>query len=93
MMMAMALHVSSEVPPPTGWERRGARLWRRFEFPDFAAAFAFMTRVAALAEEMNHHPDWSNSYNILEIELTSHDEGALTERDVELAERISAALP
>ncbi|NLA37686.1 MAG: 4a-hydroxytetrahydrobiopterin dehydratase [Actinobacteria bacterium] len=80
----------NDVQTPGGWDRIGERLRRRFEFPDFATAFAFMTKVAALAEELDHHPDWSNSYNVVEIELTSHDAGRLTDRDVEFAERINA---
>ncbi|MEZ5374287.1 MAG: 4a-hydroxytetrahydrobiopterin dehydratase [Microthrixaceae bacterium] len=71
-----------------GWELREGALFRRYEFDDFAEAFAFMTRVAPLAEEANHHPDWSNSYNTVTIELISHDVGTLTERDTRLAKAI-----
>lgn len=63
-------------------------LTRRFEFADFVAAFAFMTKVALLAEKADHHPDWSNSYNKVTVSLTSHDAGGLTERDVALARQI-----
>lgn len=76
-----------------GWERRGERLRREFLFRDFAAAFAFMTRVAALAEQRDHHPDWSNAWNRVVIELTSHDAGGLTRRDFELAAAIDALAP
>ena len=61
---------------------------REFIFGDFQAAFAFMTRVAAAAEELNHHPDWRNSYNRVEIELTTHDLGGLSGLDVEIARRV-----
>jgi 4a-hydroxytetrahydrobiopterin dehydratase len=62
-------------------------------FADFAAAFAFMTRVAQIAEEEGHHPDWSNSWNVVEISLRSHDAGGvITERDVRLAQRINEVL-
>ena len=63
---------------------------RTLNFPDFAHAFGFMTRVALAAEEMNHHPDWFNSYGKLEITLSSHDKGGLTARDVKLARKINA---
>ncbi len=61
---------------------------RRFAFNDFAAAFAFMTEVARLAEQHDHHPEWSNIYNKVEIILTTHDAGGLSARDVRLAKAI-----
>ncbi|ORY89681.1 transcriptional coactivator/pterin dehydratase [Leucosporidium creatinivorum] len=66
------------------------RLHRSFEFKDFSQAWAFMSRCALAAEKLNHHPEWSNVWNKVEIELTTHDrDGALTGLDVKLAERIS----
>lgn len=62
---------------------------RDFEFVDFRAAFAFMARVSEQAEDLNHHPDWSNSYNKVQILLTTHSKGGLTELDTELAHRIN----
>jgi 4a-hydroxytetrahydrobiopterin dehydratase len=59
-----------------------------FVFPDFSAAFAFMTRVALLAEKMDHHPEWSNVYNRVAIALTTHDAGGLSARDVAMAKAI-----
>ena len=59
---------------------------RTFSFKDFNAAFGFMTRVALLAERMNHHPEWRNVWNRVEVTLSTHDAGGLTERDLKLAE-------
>ena len=70
------------------WKRSEARIARQFVFADFIAAFGFMSSVALLAERANHHPEWSNVYNRVSIELTTHDAGGLTERDFELATAI-----
>jgi 4a-hydroxytetrahydrobiopterin dehydratase len=59
---------------------------RTFTFKDFNAAFGFMTRVALAAERMNHHPEWFNVWNRVEVTLSTHDAGGLTERDLKLAE-------
>ena len=74
------------------WVETDGALYRKFSFNDFAEAFAFMTRVAAIAEEQNHHPDWSNSWNTVEISLRSHDKGAITQRDHQLAKAIDEIL-
>ena len=65
---------------------------RRFTFADFNEAFAFMTRVALLAEKADHHPEWSNVWNRVEITLTTHDAGGLSGRDIEMAETIEGLL-
>ncbi len=75
---------------PEGWLLRDGALWREFIFVDFEAAFSFMAAVAAVAESLDHHPDWCNSWNKVTITLVSHDVGRATERDVELATRINA---
>ena len=75
---------------PEGWLLRDGTLWREFTFVDFEAASAFMAAVAAVAESLDHHPDWCNSWNKVTISLVSHDVGRVTERDVELANRINA---
>ena len=74
-----------------GWRYDGeARAIRRsFVFADFSEAFAFMTRVALAAEKADHHPDWSNVWNRVEIALTTHDAGGVTDRDVALAATIN----
>ena len=58
---------------------------RRFAFADFNEAFAFMTRVALLAEKMDHHPEWSNVYNKVDVTLSTHDAGGVTEKDIAMA--------
>ncbi len=68
-------------------------MYRRFEFADFSAAFAFMTRVALAAEKMNHHPRWTNVYNRVDIWLNTHDAGnTVTDKDRKLAQKIDALL-
>jgi len=81
------------MPSGGAWEERDGALRRTLEFADFSEAFAFMTRVALLAESRNHHPDWSNSWNKVEITLTSHDAGAtVTDNDRDLAAAIDGLL-
>jgi 4a-hydroxytetrahydrobiopterin dehydratase len=63
---------------------------RSFKFKTFMEAFSFMTHVALLAEKMDHHPEWSNAYNKVDITLTTHDAGGVTARDIKLAEAIDA---
>ena len=72
------------------WTSDGEALSRKLKFKDFNKAFAFMTDVAAKADEMDHHPEWSNVYNQVAIRLTTHDAGGLTEKDVVLARHIDA---
>ena len=72
------------------WQVMDDRLKRQCQFNDFSEAFAFMTRVALLAETMQHHPNWSNVYNRVSIELTTHDLGGLSDLDVQLARSIDA---
>lgn len=67
---------------------RGGSMTRDFTFVDFNEAFGFMTRVALLAEQRNHHPEWSNVYNRVSITLTTHDAGGLSARDLDLAQLI-----
>ncbi|MFO0692220.1 MAG: 4a-hydroxytetrahydrobiopterin dehydratase [Polyangiales bacterium] len=73
------------LPGLEGWELRGDRIAKTFRFPDFVAAFGFMTRVAIVAEKRDHHPEWRNVYGTVEVELTTHDEGGITWLDVALA--------
>ncbi|MDQ4419030.1 4a-hydroxytetrahydrobiopterin dehydratase [Sphingobium sp. DEHP117] len=80
-----------EVPGWTLDATRGA-LYRQLRLKDFASAFALMTRIALAAEQADHHPEWSNVYNRLDIWLTTHDAGGVSERDFALARAINAML-
>lgn len=77
-----------------GWSLAEGRdaIRRAFRFRDFNEAWGFMARVALLAEAQDHHPEWSNTYNRVEIVLTTHDAGGLSERDLRLARAIDALL-
>jgi len=77
------------------WDYEDGRdaITRRFLFADFSEAFAFMTRVALIAEKMDHHPEWSNVWNRVDVTLTTHDAGGLSTRDVVMAEAIDALVP
>jgi 4a-hydroxytetrahydrobiopterin dehydratase len=80
-----------QVPPP-GWslDETGKALVRTVKFKDFNEAFAFLTRVALHAERVDHHPEFTSVWNRVDFRLTSHDSGGVTERDIRLAEAISA---
>ena len=68
-----------------GWQQAEDKIARVFRFPDFVTAFGWMSSVALVAESMNHHPEWRNVYGTVEVELTTHDAGGITELDFELA--------
>lgn len=74
------------------WALDQGKLYRRFVFDDFVAAFGFMSRVALLAEAMNHHPEWSNVWNRVEIHLTTHDAGGISDLDFQLAQKIDSLI-
>jgi 4a-hydroxytetrahydrobiopterin dehydratase len=75
-----------------GWERHGDKLRREFTFANFTEAFGFMASVALIAERLFHHPEWSNVWNRVTIEITNHDAGGLTELDFEFAEKVNSLL-
>lgn len=83
--------VSAAVQRLEGWTVVGGQLHRELRFGSFAEAFGFMTTVAIHAQAMDHHPDWSNAYTRVIVDLSTHDLGGISTRDVELAERIDAA--
>jgi 4a-hydroxytetrahydrobiopterin dehydratase len=71
------------------WTETDNKLYRKFKFKDFSEAFGFMTRVAIAAEKADHHPTWSNTYNTVEIWLSTHDAGNIvTEKDHQLSQAI-----
>jgi 4a-hydroxytetrahydrobiopterin dehydratase len=73
------------------WEKQNNKLYKKFMFKDFSAAFSFMTRVALIAEKINHHPTWTNTWSTVEIWLSTHDAGdIITEKDEEFAKLIDA---
>ena len=75
------------------WTENNDKLKKSFKFGNFIEAFSFMTKVAFLAEKMNHHPDWRNCYNVVDIELNTHDAGGkVTEKDHKLAAAIDKLL-
>jgi len=79
----------TEIPE---WNLKNKKLSRDLKFKDFKEAFAFLTKAAEIAEEMNHHPEWTNVYNRLTIDLTTHDAGGISSKDFLLAKRLNAIL-
>ncbi len=78
---------------PAGWVEENGALHREFRFADFSEAFGFMTRVALLADKADHHPNWSNVYNRVVIDLSTHDAGdVVTDLDIQLATKINGLL-
>ena len=72
------------------WKEENNKLYRKFTFKDFSEAFAFMTRVAMIAEKMNHHPEWKNVWNTVEMWLSTHDAGdVVTEKDRKLSQLVN----
>lgn len=80
--------INSKLESLEGWTYSGSALQTSFEFENFKEAFTLMARIAFEAEAQNHHPNWTNVYNHLEISLSTHDAGGVTERDFKLAESI-----
>ena len=84
--------VARELAGLSGWSVQTGKLHKQFTFQDFTRAFGFMAQVALIAQAMDHHPDWCNTYNRVIIELTTHDLGGISTLDVELARRVDLLL-
>lgn len=76
--------IQNRLQPFPQWELKENKLYRRLVFEDFIHAFGFMTQIAIVAETMNHHPEWANVYRTVDIYLTTHDAGGVSEKDFEL---------
>jgi 4a-hydroxytetrahydrobiopterin dehydratase len=85
--------IESRLAGLNGWEREGDAITKTFELADFVGSVEFIKRVVAPAEDMNHHPDLSVSWNQVGVSITTHAAGGLTENDFELAKRIDALSP
>lgn len=85
-----AAEITAAMPGVPEWTHKADGIERHYKFADFVEAFAFMTRVALLAEKADHHPEWSNVYNKVDIRLTTHDASGLSKRDFALAQAIDA---
>ena len=75
-----------------GWTYQDGKLHRTFKFADFVQAWEFMSRAALIAQSMDHHPDWSNVYSTVRVDLNTHDAGGVTRLDVELAQKMNGLL-
>lgn len=84
--------IQSRIKKLNNWQWRNGRLYKECQFPNFVKAFGFMSSVALLAESLNHHPNWSNAYNKVTIELFTHDVDGITDFDFVLAEKIDGLL-
>lgn len=86
MTMKMTVHeMEYALASVPHWTIKNGKLHRQFSFANFVDAFGFMTRIALVAERMNHHPEWRNVYRTVTIDLTTHDAGGITHKDIELA--------
>ena len=77
--------ISEKLPEVSGWSYEDGKLHREFKFANFVQAFGFMSQIALIAERMNHHPDWSNVYSTVVVDLNTHDVGGVSVLDFKLA--------
>ncbi|NJN49671.1 MAG: 4a-hydroxytetrahydrobiopterin dehydratase [Alkalinema sp. RL_2_19] len=79
--------ITQQLSQISGWEVKAGKLHRQFKFDDFVAAFGFMASMAIVSESMGHHPEWFNVYNQVTVDLTTHDAGGLTQKDLDWAKQ------
>jgi len=89
-MCLSQLDIKEELKNLPGWNLINEKLHKEFEFDSFNQAFGFMTRAAMEIEKMNHHPEWFNVYNRITVELTTHDAGGITKKDINLAKILNS---
>jgi 4a-hydroxytetrahydrobiopterin dehydratase len=91
--MSQKLGASTAIAQLSGWTAQAGRdaIVKTYKFADFNEALGFMSRVALVAEKMDHHPEWSNVYNRVEVTLTTHDAGGVTQKDIDLARFMDGA--
>ena len=82
--------INAQLAVVSGWTLENGKLHKQFQFDSFIEAFGFMSRVALVAESMNHHPEWFNVYNLVTIDLITHDAGGISTLDFELAKKADA---
>ena len=85
--------IAERLTTTPGWAHEGDALRRQFRFGNFVEAFGFMASVALIAERLDHHPEWSNVYNRVDVRLSTHDRGGVTALDFEFASRVNAIAP
>lgn len=85
--------LTSRLAALPGWSLQDGKLHQEFKFQDFGEAFGFMTRVALMAEAMDHHPEWFNVWNRVVVDLSTHDAGGITELDLRLADGMNRLAP
>lgn len=85
-----AKEISAALAGLDGWTKQDGKLHREYSFPDFVHAFGFMAASAVAIEAMNHHPEWSNVYNRVTVDLSTHDSRGITQKDVDLAAKLEA---
>lgn len=91
MAVLNASEVDARLRSMQGWQRRDSEITKEFKFGDFKQSMSFVNRVADMAEAANHHPDISISYNQVQMTLSTHSEGGVTEKDIDLAAKIDGA--
>ncbi len=84
------LELEQQMTQLTGWVVKDDKLYRQFQFADFVAAFGFMSSMALVSEAIGHHPEWFNVYNRITVQLTTHDAGGITAKDIAWAIRANA---